>query len=573
MIAMSGAPGSRLTRLFRETDRNAFLIFLGLMAFFGVFLFFPILYVFRGAFFSGGRFTLTYFRLMITDPFYRESIVNSAKIGVATTVFTSLFSVPLAYLMVRYDFTGKRLVQGILLVPLVMPPFVGAIGMKQLFARYGSVNLLLMQLGLIQRPVDWFGGGFYGVILLEALHLYPFLYLSTAAALANIDPTLEEQAENMGASGFRLFRTVTFPLLLPGYLAGATIVFIWAFTDLGTPLIFEYRKVVPPIIFSMVKDIWVNPMGYALTVMTLVVSLVFVFFARRYLGRRSYEMLGRGHIVPRVRKIRGWKVPVVYLLLTVMVLAALIPQISVIITSFAEEWFLTVLPTEWTLEYYRIAVTHSSTATGILNSLKYSVFSTSIDILLGILIGYLLARKKFPGKDILDSVSMLPLAIPGIVVAFGYIVAFSRTPLDPFVDPTILLILSYSVRRLPYSVRAAYSGFQQTSVSLEEASLNVGASPIRTLISITAPLIMANVLAGGIMSFSAAMMEVSDSLVLALQEQFYPITKAIYSVNLRLGDGPYVASALGIVGTLLVTACLLAANKLLGKSMGELFRA
>jgi iron(III) transport system permease protein len=314
-------------------------------------------------------------------------------------------------------------------------------------------------------------------------------------------------------------------------------------------------------------------MGYALTIMTLVVSLVFVFFARRYLGRKSFEMLGRGHIVPRVRRITGWRLPVVYLLLAVMVSAALIPQISVIITSLAEQWFFTVLPSEWTLDYYRIAVTHSVTVTSILNSLKYSVFSTAIDILLGVLIGYLLARKRFPGKDLLDSVSMLPLAIPGIVVAFGYIVAFSRTPLDPFIDPTPLLILSYSVRRLPYSVRAAYSGFQQTSVSLEEASLNVGASPARTLLSITAPLIMANVLAGGIMSFSAAMMEVSDSLVLALQEQYYPITKAIYGLNLRLGDGPYVASALGIVGTLLVTACLLAANKLLGKSMGELFRA
>ncbi|MCW3979481.1 MAG: iron ABC transporter permease [Candidatus Bathyarchaeota archaeon] len=544
-----------------------------MMAFFGVFLFFPMLYVIRGAFFVEGRFTLTYFRLMFTDPFYRSSILNSAKIGVVTTLFTSLFSVPLAYLMVRYDFPGKTLIQGVLLVPLVMPPFVGAIGMKQLFARYGSVNLLLMRLGLLRRPIDWFGGGFYGVILLEALHLYPFLYLNTAAALANIDPTLEEQAENMGASGFRLFRTVTFPLLLPGYLAGAIIVFIWAFTDLGTPLIFEYRKVVPPIIFSMVKDIWVNPMGYALTVMTLVVSLVFVLFARRYLGRKSYEMMGRGHIVPRVRRITGWRVPVVYLLLAVMVLAALIPQISVIITSLAEQWFFTVLPSEWTLDYYRIAVTHSVTVTSIINSLKYSVSSTSIDILLGVLIGYLLARKRFPGKDLLDSVSMLPRASPGIVVAFGYIVAFSRTPLDPFIDPTPLLILSYSVRRLPYSVRAAYSGFQQTSVSLEEASLNVGASPVRTLLSITAPLIMANVLAGGIMSFSAAMMEVSDSLVLALQEQYYPITKAIYGLNLRLGDGPYVASALGIVGTLLVTACLLAANKLLGKSMGELFRA
>jgi iron(III) transport system permease protein len=475
--------------------------------------------------------------------------------------------------MVRYDFPFKRLFQAILLVPLVMPPFVGAIGMKQLFARYGSFNLLLMQFNLIKQPIDWFGGGFYGIILMEALHLYPFLYLNTAAALANIDPTLEEQAENMGSSGFHLFRTVTFPLMLPGYLAGAIIVFIWAFTDLGTPLIFEFRKVVPPIIFSMVKDIFVNPMGYALTVMTLIVSVIFVVIARRYLGGRSYEMLGRGHIVPRVRRITSWKVPFVYLFLSFMIFAALIPQISVIITSLAKEWFFSVLPSEWTIEYYRIAVTHSVTVSSIMNSLKYSVSSTSIDIVLGILIGYLLSRKKFPGKDILDSVSMLPLAIPGIVIAFGYVVTFSGTPLDPFIDPTILLILSYSVRRLPYSVRASYSGFQQTSVSLEEASLSVGASPFRTMIRITAPLIMANVLAGGIISFSAAMMEVSDSLVLALQEQYYPITKAIYGLNLRLGDGPYVASALGIVGTILVAACLIAANRLLGKSMGELFRA
>lgn len=570
---MGRRPSFSLGAIYRDMDRNAFLAFIGIMGFFGVFLIFPLLYVFRGAFFVDGEFTLTYFRLMFSDPFYQESIMNSVKIGIFTTLLTSLMSVPVAYLMVRYDFPGKRLMQGILLVPLVMPPFVGAIGMKQLFARYGSVNLFLMQLSLIKSPIDWFGGGFLGVIIMEALHLYPFLYLNVAAALANIDPTLEEQAENMGSSGFHLFRTVTFPLILPGYLAGAIIVFIWAFTDLGTPLIFDYRKVVPPIIFGMVKDIWVNPMGYALTVMTLSVSVFFVIIARRYLARKSYEMLGRGHIVPRVRNITGWRLPFVYSLLFIMVLAALVPQLSVIITSLAERWFLTVLPTVWTLDYYRIALTHSVTVSSIMNSLKYSVFSTSIDLVLGVLIGYLLARKKFPGKDLLDSVAMLPLSIPGIVIAFGYIVAFSRTPLNPFVDPTILLILSYSVRRLPYTVRAAYSGFQQTSVSLEEASLSVGASPLRTLISITGPLIMANVLAGGIISFSAAMMEVSDSLILAMREEYYPITKAIYGLNLRLGDGPYVASALGIVGTIIVTVCLLAANKLLGKSMGELFRA
>lgn len=249
------------------------------------------------------------------------------------------------------------------------------------------------------------------------------------------------------------------------------------------------------------------------------------------------------------------------------------PQISVILLSIAEEWFLTVLPTTYTLRYYEIMLKDYVTTISILNSLKYSLFSTATDVLLGIMIGYLLARRKFPGEDILDSTAMLPLAIPGIVIAFGYVATFTGTRLDPFYDPTLLLILSYSVRRLPYCVRAAYAGFQQTSVSLEEASLSVGASPLRTLLSITAPLIMANVIAGGIMSFSAAMMEVSDSMILAMTERYYPISKAIYQVDLRLGDGPYEASALGILGTIIVTACLLAANRLLGKSMGELFRA
>lgn len=188
-------------------------------------------------------------------------------------------------------------------------------------------------------------------------------------------------------------------------------------------------------------------------------------------------------------------------------------------------------------------------------------------------IAYLLARKRFPGKDVLDSTVMMPLALPGIVLAFGYVTSFSGTILDPFIDPTVLLIVSYAVRRLPYSVRAAYAGFQQTSVSLEEASLSVGASPIRTIIKITFPLILANVIAGGIMSFSAGMMEVSDSLILAMKDQFFPITKTIYELDLRLGDGPYVASALGIVGTIIVSACILVANRLLGRSMGELFRA
>jgi len=168
---------------------------------------------------------------------------------------------------------------------------------------------------------------------------------------------------------------------------------------------------------------------------------------------------------------------------------------------------------------------------------------------------------------------MLPLALPGIVLAFGYVGAFSATFLDIRNNPMPLLVFAYAIRRLPYMVRAAYAGLQQTSETLEEASMNLGASPARTMRKITFPLVFANIVAGGILAFSFAMLEVSDSLILAVKEEFYPITKAIYAMSLRVADGAYVASAMGLLGMALLAASLLLAGRFLGKRMGELFRA
>lgn len=253
------------------------LIFLvGLIAFFALFLFYPLWYAIVQSLVVDGRLTFAFYELMVTSPVYQEAILNSFRLGMITTIATTLLSLPLAFLLVRYDFVGKGLVNGLILVPMVLPPFVGAIGMKQMFARFGSINLLLLDLGLIDQPIDWFGGGgFVGVVILEVLHLYPIMYLNVAAALANVDPSLEDAARNMGSSGFRLFRTVTFPLMLPGYFAGAIIVFIWAFTDLGTPLIFNYRQVVAVEIFNSIEDINENPMAYALVVFVLLLTVFF----------------------------------------------------------------------------------------------------------------------------------------------------------------------------------------------------------------------------------------------------------------------------------------------------------
>ena len=545
-----------------------------LLAVFAVFMIYPVGYAVKSAFVMDGRFSLEFFWLMFANPVHREAIFNSLLLGVTVTAVTTVVSLPLAYVMTRREFPGKAMFNGLLLVPMVMPPFVGAVGMQQLLSRYGSINLLLMKMGLMSSsaPFDWLGSGFWAVVVLEVLHLYPIMYLNVAAALSNVDPSLEEAAKNMGASSFRLFRTITFPLMLPGYFAGAIIVFIWAFTDLGTPLIFNYSRVVPVVIFDAVSDIHTNPMGFAMVVLVLLMTVVFFIVSKRFLGGNNYQMMSRGHVLGASKPVAPKLVPVVWFGLGILTFLAVLPHISVVLSSVAENWFMSVLPGGYTTEYLGKVFTHDLTVSSIRNSLFLSTLSTILDIVIGVTVAYLLVRKVFPGRDLLDVLAMLPLALPGLVLAFGYVGAFSGTFLDIMNNPMPLLVIAYAIRRLPYMVRAAYAGFQQTSETLEEASLNLGATPTRTLRKITMPLVSANVMAGSILAFAFAMLEVSDSLILATKEEFYPITKAIYSLSLRVADGPYVASAMGLLGMFLLGGSLILAGRFLGRKMGELFR-
>lgn len=567
---------SWVTNWLRRYDLNAAnaAVLLFLWLFFIVFMLYPLAYVFSNAFFTDSGFTLVFMKLMFSSPNNTIILANSVNLGLAVTLLTTVLSLPLAFLLVRYNFRGKGLLNGLILIPMVLPPFVGAIGMRQLLARFGSVNLLLLEMGVISQPIDWLGGGsFWGVVILEALHLYPIMYLNLAAALANVDPSLEEAAKNMGANSFRLFSTVTFPLMLPGYFAGAIIVFIWAFTDLGTPLVFEYREVIAVQIFNMVTDLHQNPMGYAFVVAVIALTLFFFYLSKRILGGGRYEMLGRGHVSSAARPASPTMTVVAYAVVLGISALALIPHLGVLLTSITQRWFLTVLPTDYTFQFYKDVFSHDLALLSIKNSLLLSSLSTIIDVVLGVTIAYLLARKRVPGRSVLDALAMLPLALPGLVLAFGYVAAFSATPLDARINPVPLLVIAYAVRRLPYMVRAAYAGFQQTSVALEEAAINLGATPMKALFQITMPLVFANLIAGAVLAFSFAMLEVSDSLILASKESYYPITKAIYALLGRIADGPYIASAMGMLGLLLLAASLFIAGRFFGRRMGELFRA
>jgi iron(III) transport system permease protein len=191
-------------------------------------------------------------------------------------------------------------------------------------------------------------------------------------------------------------------------------------------------------------------------------------------------------------------------------------------------------------------------------------------------IAYVVVRTNLVGRQFLDALAMLPLAVPGLVLAFGYLAMTQEGKLfdflNPVRDPLILLVIAYAVRRLPYVVRSAAAGFQQTSVTLEEAAQNLGASPLRALRKVTLPLIAANLVAGGLLAFSFAMLEVSDSLLLAQRQQDFPITKAIYELYQLLGEGRFIASALGVWAMVFLGVTILGASMVLGKKLGAIFR-
>ncbi|MBT7164892.1 MAG: iron ABC transporter permease, partial [Victivallales bacterium] len=273
---------------------------------FGAFFFFPILQVLRGGFTNQkGQFTLVYLLEVFRNRLYLEGLWNSFRLAVCTTSLSLLIAVPLAWLADRFDFRGKRWLSGALLLPMILPPFVGALGMQAIFGQMGAANILLGRLGLA-GGINWLGGGFWGVVAMEALHLYPILYLNSVAALANVDPQLLEASADCGCVGFRRLRRVVLPLIMPGIFAGSTIVFIWSFTELGTPLMFHYGRVTAVQVFDGIKEVEGNAMPYALVTVMMVVAASLYLLARMTFGRQAYAMTSKAGVASSARRLRGW---------------------------------------------------------------------------------------------------------------------------------------------------------------------------------------------------------------------------------------------------------------------------
>jgi len=574
---------------------TAYPIFTLTLAIFALLFLYPLAIVIAGGFRDpNGKFTFDYVLGVFQNPIYSQGLLNSVGIAIGTTTLVTLISVPLAVLATRYDFRGKKLFAALVLVPMILPPFVGAIGFAQILGQYGALNSLF-HLG----PVDWLGKSrYFGVITLQALALYPVMYLNVSAALANIDPAMEQAARNLGSSTFARFRRITLPLIMPGLFAGGTIVFIWSFTELGTPLIMNYERCTPVQVFDALKEIGNNPFPYALVFVMLAASVGLYLISKFTFGRHSYAMQAKASVQSSAEKVKGFKNILILLPFVAVTFIALLPHLGVVLTSLSRpgSWYQSVLPREYTLGNYAEALGHSMTVTSIRNSLLFSSLAVIFNVILGVTIAFVVVRSTLKFRGLLDALAMLPLAVPGIVMAFGYLAISSylakvsfQVPLSGYqfkaqdhpiwkslfdvqTNPTLFLVIAYGVRRLPYMVRSAVAGLQQTSVTLEEASANLGASALTTVRRITMPLILANLIAGAMLAFAFSMLEVSDGLMLAQRQDYWPITKTIYELFQLIGTGKYVASALGVWAMVFLGVTILGASLILGKKLGAIFR-
>ena len=521
-------------------------------AFLVAFLVVPVTAVVYTAFADGqGGFTLAHFSAFAEISLMRESFANSLYVAGMTVVFATLVAVPLAYLTVRFQFRGAVLIQTLGVLPLVMPAFVGASAMQLLFGRSGSVNLILKDAFGFTLPLM---EGLNGVIFVETLHYFPFILLNLSAALANIDSSMEESAQNLGSSGWRLFSRIVFPLALPGYVAGASLVFIKVFDDLGTPLVLNVTNMLAPQAYLRVTSIGIeDPIGYVICVILVAFSIAAMAGSWWFVKRRDYAVVSRGGALAPRRKLTAWQSALAYGWIALVLLLVLSPHLGILLLSFSKVWSFTVLPEQFTLAHY--ATVFEDSTRMIWNTFLYCGLAALFDVAIGTAIAYIVLRTTLPGRQLLDHLVTVALAMPGVVLGIGYLRTFKGIEL-PFgggalTASWLIFVLAYAVRRLPYALRSCVAALQQVHPSLEEAAENLGASRWHTIRRVVVPLMAGGILAGFVTSFITAAVEISETILLTSRESLAPMSYGIYLYMQSIaGRGP--GAALGVIAVALV---------------------
>ncbi|WP_288996336.1 iron ABC transporter permease [uncultured Gemmobacter sp.] len=517
------------------------------------FLIFPVLQVIHVAFQNPatGALTLQNFGDFFATALFRESFVNSFYVSAMSVVVATVIALPLAYITTRFNFGGSALIQSLGFIPLIMPPFVGAVAMQLIFGRNGTINLLLRQHLGFTIP---FMEGLNGVILVQSIHYFPFILINLSASLRNIDRSMEEAAQNLGAHGLRLFRRVVFPLATPGYVAGAALVFIKVFDDLGTPLLLNVNNMLAPQAYLRITSVGISdPMGYVISVILVAFSILSLWASFLVMRGKDYATVQKGGGGLAKRDLAPREKVLAYGVVLFILAVVLSPHIGLFLLSIGTIWSFAPLPDGYTLANY--ARMWEASQDYVVNTILYAGLAATLDVLIGTAIAYIVLRTGIAGRKWLDYLATAALAVPGVVLGIGYLRTFQDVNV-PFLDKPlaswwVIIALALTIRRLPYALRACMAALQQVSLALEEAAESLGATKLRSIRKIVVPLMTGGILAGFVTSFATAAVELSATIMLVSSDRDSPLAYGIY-LFMQTPSGRGAGAALGMLAVVIV---------------------
>jgi iron(III) transport system permease protein len=528
----------------------------------------PLAFLLWGSVSENGHLTLDHFREAFGSPLYVRALTNSLVLGTWTAVLSVAIGLPLAWAVSRTNTPARRLIHLIAVVAYVTPPFLTAIAFVNLFSpNAGLVNRFLRDVaGLPALTFNIFSMS--GLVLVTVLHTFPFVYLLAASALESVDAALEESGQILGAGRWKIARAVTLPLVTPAVLSGALIAFVNAIALFGSQAIIG----LPGRVFTLPTRIYAlfdYPPQYGLA---SAMSLVFVaitvsalYLQRRYLARRSFVTLGGKGSRPQRIDLGPARFGVAAFAIAVGVVAVLAPYLTLLAVSISRSWGLHFWE-NLTLRHYRfVLLEYDVTRRAIVNSLILAGATATLAVLLGSLVAWIDLRTRLAGRKALDYVSLIPLGLPGIVVAVALIQFWLRMPL-PIYGTLLIILLAYTSRYVPLGVRSANAAFRQIDASLEESARITGGGWLRTFTSVTLPLARPGLFAGWLLVFVPALQELSASILLFSSGS---ITLAVAVYNLYETGALEPVAALSIVTMAIITTAIALATRL-GRGRGNL---
>ncbi len=527
-----------------------FWVKVAVVAFMLLFLIYPFCTLITKSFFSSktGLLSLDNYIRFFTKKYYYSALFRSLFVSSVSTITTLIVGVPIAYLMNRYNVWMKKYIHIFIIMSLMSPPFIGAYSWIMLFGRAGLVTSFFKDTFGIALPSIY---GKLGIILVFTFKLFPYVYLYTSGAMGSIDSSLEEAAENLGSSKLRRLFTVTIPVIIPSIAAGAIMVFMTSLADFGTPMLLgEGYMVLPVLVYNeYMSEIGGNAyLASALSVIVVLCSPTVLLVQKHLVSKKNYVMTAMRP--PQEIELHGVKRFLLTFPVALVTFIGILPQIVVIVSSFIKADFTGFIG-GFSLDSY--ITIFNRLGTNIKNTFLFSTIAIVFIIIIGMLISYIIVRQKGIAGQVMDMLIMFPFVIPGAVLGISLIVAFNKEPLI-LTGTAAIMIIAFVVRKLPYTVRSGSAFLQQMDPSVEEASINLGVSPMKTFFTLTARLMAPGILSGGILSWITCINELSSSVML-YGGKTSTISVAIYTEVVRNSYG--TAAALATILTVSTVVSLL----------------